>query len=181
MDSKGKPSNLETSKLIVLIDRHLQSELELLGHLDDLNETLKKALEESGTRGLSPAQTNVLDQKVAAIAEMSREAKQKRQKLLGTINLHQPAELPPLSIRQFIETLDEVNSKRLESVRLTILDRLHEAHANLLGNQAVMFYSYEFYKRMVSGLLNSDIDTNQYSMKGQTATVKPGELFRKAI
>ncbi len=181
MNNKGTPTSLETTKLIVLVERHLQSELVLLQHLDELNQALKASLEESGTRGLSPLQTGALEKKVAVIAETSREAKVKRQRLLETINGSRDAELQQLSIRQFINTLDKEDADRLEAMRISILDRLTETHANLIGNQAVMFYSYEFYKNMVAGLLNGDIDANQYSMKGQTVSVKPGDLLRKAI
>ncbi|QEG23381.1 hypothetical protein [Mariniblastus fucicola] len=170
---------VELPKLIVVVERHLRSELELMDKLDQLNQTVKETLEASGSKGLSPSQTDLLDQMAQDLSQTSAGLKARRTNVLLAVNsLHDG--LPTLSIREFIQTLDSASGQRLENLRMKILDRLVEAHATLIGNQAVMFYSFDFYRKMVAGLFNSETDENQYSMTGQASGVKPGNLVRKA-
>ncbi len=180
MDTKNATHGLGMARLIVVVERHLQSELGLLEKLDELNQTLKVTLEAAGSRGLAASQTNQLNLMADNLSQRSEELKCKRQKTLSAINSDRGIDQPQLSIREFVQSLDTNNSTRLEKLRMTILDRLIEVHATLVGNQAVMFYSFDFYRKMVAGLLDSDLDDNQYSMNGQASGVKAGNLYRKA-
>jgi hypothetical protein len=181
MENTKAVDGLALTKLIVLVERHLQFELRLLEQLDELNQMLKVTLEAAGSRGLTAEQTTQLNLTADNLSKQSDDLRGKRQATLAAINANRNASQPRQSIRQFIQTLDKASGSRLETLRGSILDRLVEVHATLLGNQAVMFYSYDFYRKMVAGLLKSDSDETQYSLTGQSAGVKPGNLFRKAV
>ena len=181
MNTNNSATELETARLVVMIERHLQAELGLLNELDNLNQTLKHSLESSGSKGMSPEQSGQLHQLAGQLSAQSDSLKIKRMKTLGAINQNRNDNSTPLSIRLFVQSLKNENDrKRLENLRMAILDRLSDVHAMLVGNQAVMFYSYDFYRKMLAGLLNNDLDRNQYSVTGQTTGVKPGNLFGKA-
>jgi len=181
MDNTATVTGLALPKLIVLVERHLQFELQLMDQLDKLNQLLKVTLEAAGSRGMTTLQTAELNITADNLSKQSNELRAKRQETLTAINLGRSNDQPQLSIRQFIQTLDKANESRLETMRISILDRLTEVHATLIGNQAVMFYSYDFYRKMVAGLLNSESDENQYSLTGQSSGMQPGNLYRKAV
>lgn len=180
MDSSTATDTIRNSKHIVLIERHLQAELQLLQKLDVMNQTLKAYLESSGSNGLALEQTEHLTTLADELSLLSVQQKQRRSKVLDQINAGRDAKLERLSIKQFIATLGRDDFNRLEILRLNLLDQLTEVHAMLAGNQAVMYYSFDFYQRMVSGFLNQSPQENQYSQKGQKSLVKPGNLYGKA-
>ena len=168
-------------KLIVMVERHLQNEFEMLEKLDALNLRLKSTLESSGSLGMSKTQTDELNATAESLARQADELKGRRQTVLSAVNATHGNKQTQITIRQFVQTLDQNTATRLEKLRSAILDRLTRVHSTLVSNQAVMFYSHEFYRKMLFGILNTEVDENQYSRSGQSSNLKPGDLFGKAV
>ena len=87
---------------------------------------------------------------------------------------------PEPSIRKFIQSIGEPTRTRLENARVQLLDRLTDVHASMLGNQAVMFYTYDFNRKLVDGILGNDSKDSRYSVDGNSSGIKPGNLIQKA-
>ena len=173
-------SELQLSRVVVSVERHLQTEVELLSRLESLNQTLADSLTESGSTGLSYEQSKQLSAESDLLMANSKEIRKRRSKVLEMIRQSSDSKQGQLSIRQFIETLSDPTKQRLESIRSALLDRLTDVHASMLGNQAVMFYTYDFNRKLVSGLLGTENDDERYRVDGQSSGIKPGNLIQKA-
>lgn len=172
---------IRNSQVSVKVERHLALELSLLDRLDQLNLSMKAALAETGANGLSIDQAESLSLLSDEIALESNQLKKKRLDLVEVINEGRSPDQSRLSIRLFITTLDSVSGARLEAMRQSILDRVMKVQSTMLGHQAVLFYSFDFYRRMVAGLLRNDQEDVQYRVDGQTQGVKPGKFYRRAV
>ena len=173
-------SPFELSQLSVLVERHLYSELQLLERISEVNRKLTAAWKDNGPVGSQPNDSFNPAIGSPDLDEESGQLRQKRKKVLEAINRSQPEGHMRLSIRRFIRMTEPTTRVRLENIRLSILNKLNEIRATMIGNQAVFYYSFDFYKRMVSGLLQCDLDESQYRADGQSSGVKPGNLYRKA-
>jgi hypothetical protein len=184
MNSNLKPDvipeeELRRSQVAVLLERHLSSEVQLLSQLEELNRTLSDALSGSGASGLTYEQSILLGEASDALMQSAEEIRGNRKKMLAMIGDGFPTDRPA-SIRLFIQTLTEPTRTRLESIRFQLLDRLTDVHASMLGNQAVMFYTYDFNRKMVEGLLGTEKEDGNYGVDGQSAGIKPGNLIQRA-
>lgn len=169
---------LRRSRVSVCIERHLQSELLLLEGLDQLSKSLSTALNESGVTGLSMEQSEKLESISKNLSASADEVRSSRKNMMEMIrdvdNTNEP------SVRKFIETLDEPSRSRLEATRMSLLDRLTDIHASMLGNQAVMFYTHDFNRKLVAGILGTADDEKRYGVDGNSSGIKPGNLIQKA-
>lgn len=171
---------LEQARVAVRVERHLQSEVELLRQLENLNQTLSQALSESGSAGLTNEQSKLLGDVTESLLQGSTEIRKNRTVIHDAIAQVSNSHLDRPSIRQFIQTLPEPSRHRIECLRSSLLDRLTDVHASMLGNQAVMFYTYDFNCKMVDGLLGRENEDGQYGNDGQSAGIKPGNLIQRA-
>lgn len=173
-------NQLEKGRVTVRVERHLQAELELLRQLESLNEVLSQALSESGSAGLTHEQSALLGDVTESLMKGSSEIRKNRSVILDAISQVSNLQTGQSSIRQFIQTLTDPAKQRLERIRSELLDRLTDVHASMLGNQAVMFYTYDFNCKMVDGLLGRENEEGQYGVDGQSAGIKPGNLIQRA-
>ena len=172
-------SNIQISQVSVMLHRHLQAELEQLIQLESIGQAFSKAVEDGGVNGPKLNASQAIASLCEGLEPEAERIRRQRSVILTAINRDRPADLQPLTIRQFIESTDAETKLMLSQLRLQILDRLSKIQASMLGNQAVMFYSHDFNKRMVSGLTGSAVDESQYGNDGQATGIRPGNIIRK--
>lgn len=100
-----------------------------------------------------------------------------RQLLLDRINAE--CESNFTSIKDFVHSLPRSDYVRVDGIRRDILDRSAEAQANLVHNQASLYYTFDFHRRYLAGVLQGDLDGHHYGADGQPNEVNPGNIIGK--
>ena len=100
-----------------------------------------------------------------------------RKALLNRVNAESDSEYT--TIKEIIVCLEPVERRRLNSQRRGILEKSATAQANLVHNQAVLFYTYDFHRKYLAGVLQTDVDSHSYDSGGQSQDVPPGNIYGK--
>lgn len=163
---------------IFLIERHLLHEERLAKLLQKLNKSTEDALSNLGMKGPSEEAVKSLEPLSEEVQSETIKLKKARQDLLERVNQGWGTEHTTLS--QAIRSLDAPEAKDLERQRKLLFDRCVEARSNLIQNQATLFYTFDFHRRYIAGILQSDPEANQYGPDGVQNDLNPGNLYRKS-
>lgn len=165
------------NKLIVLVERHLVLESQLAEALDGMNQAMTDVLSVAGLRG--PTQQDV--QSIAPITDNVRQSAAEmagaRKILLDRINAESQSDFA--SIKAFVVSLPPAMRARLDGTRDKILDHSTKAQASLVQNQASLYYTFDFHRKYLSGVLQGDLEGQSYGADGQTHDVKSGNIIGK--
>jgi hypothetical protein len=71
------------------------------------------------------------------------------------------------SLRELAPHLEGPLRDELNRLRSEIRDKLREAQAITLGNQAVLIYTLDFYHRLMTGIAGEAVATHSYNANGQ--------------
>lgn len=170
-------NNQQNHKLSVLVQRHLALESALAASLDQLNQTTADILSKAGLRGPTQKDMDQLAPMATALQQSASKVREARQLLLTRINLDSDRDFA--SLKEFIRTLPSEQRARMDEQRKAILEKSIHAQANLVHNQAALFYTYDFHRKYLSGILQSDPDEHNYRPDGQQQDVQPGNFFGK--
>ncbi len=164
-------------RLAVLVDRHLQQETRMTRELEELNDAIAVALENAGLRGLNAAELEKLQPARQQLETNAAELARARELLLARIESETGERFD--SIREFVEQLPAAQRQRMDSVRAAVLKRTESAQLKLLQNQAALFYTYDFHRRYVAGVLDFEQDKHGYRRNGLNTDIGPGNLIRQ--
>ncbi|NND96456.1 MAG: hypothetical protein HKN47_03900 [Pirellulaceae bacterium] len=170
-------SRLDEKQQLVLIERHLALESELAEQLNDMNQAAATVLSSAGLKGPTEADLETLKPITERVQASTAKVTRSRTLLLSRVNIESDSELK--TIRQMIGSLPPHDRARLNVVRREILAKSSQAQANLVHNQAVLFYTFDFHRKYLAGVLQSDVDQQNYAADGQTQDVHPGNIFGK--
>ncbi|MCS7467162.1 hypothetical protein NZK35_10960 [Stieleria sp. ICT_E10.1] len=169
--------NQQTEQLGVLVERQLQLESGVADALDALNDEMANLLDNAGIYGPKQSdlqQLSPLLEKLQHCQADSRKSRQILSRYVGAKATEQPdASQPPseaddslTSIKTILATLPAAESERLDANRRRLHDRLVAAQQRLTANQVVIFYSTEFHRRYLLGVLQCDVDEASYQADG---------------
>ena len=171
-------ADIEKRKLIVLILRHFDSEDRLIESMDQLATSSAETLARAGTRGPSKDDLQKLEPLMAELAQVSSTVNASRVTLIGRIN--QVHESDFTRVKHFIRTLDPHERNRLDARRRELVDRAYAAQSRLIQCQATLYYTFDFHRKYLAGVMNEDPQRASYSADGHGSNVNPGNIVRKA-
>ena len=168
----------QNQDLVALIEQHLVKEQELAKLVDDLNESTHKAFSGAGMNAPSEASLERVKPISEEIQNAAIELKASREKLLQSINDASGTSFETLS--EAIESIETSDREALDEARKMLFQLCGEARANLIENQATLFYTFDFHRRYIAGVLNCETNTETYGPDGNTVDANRGNLYRKA-
>jgi hypothetical protein len=91
------------------------------------------------------------------------------------------ADLPgqPTNLSGYMALLPENNAEVVQQLRAEIFDKLDTVRSITLGNQMVLYYSFDFYQRMLRGLTGNDPQPTGYSPNGRRENIETGQVMFK--
>ncbi len=170
--------NQQTERLGVLVERQLQLESGVADALDALNDEMAALLDNSGIYGPKQSDLQQLSPLLERLQHCQADSRKSRQILsrcVGAKATERPQASEPsseaddslTSIRTILATLPTAESDRLDADRRRLHERLIAAQQRLTANQVVIFYSTEFHRRYLLGVLQCDVDEASYQADGQ--------------
>lgn len=162
-------------RFALLIERHLALEAELANDLDTLNLTMQGMLAKRGMQGPAQQEIAALDPITEKIQCSVEEIRRARAVLLERLNLE--SEKPLNTLKESIAALPPADRVRLDAIRRSVLGCTSKARAELLKNQAAIFYTFEFHRRFMAEVLQTDSDRNSYRANGQPYEPAPGNIL----
>ncbi|WP_182870012.1 hypothetical protein [Stieleria mannarensis] len=174
--------NQPTERLGVLVARQLQLESGVVDALDALNDEMSALLDNSGIYGPNPADLAELSPLIETLQSRQTDSRKSRTILQRYVNADaseasDATEQNDASIRTILNALPKPESHRLEADRRRIHDRLSAARQKLTANQVVIFYSTEFHRRYLLGVLQCDVDEGNYKADGQPFKLPPEKII----
>lgn len=143
-------------------------------HLDRMITTSRELQRQLHRR---PAQS--ADDLPGVFAEIERrqlEINSERDRLLARLQ-----ELPgqPSNLTSFTGLLEPVQQEQIRRLRAEIYDKLETIRSITLGSQMVLFYSLDFYQRMIRGLSGNDSTPGGYSPGGRRDSLETGQVMTR--
>ncbi|PAY18237.1 hypothetical protein CKO51_17475 [Rhodopirellula sp. SM50] len=169
--------NQQTERLGVLVERQLQLESGVADALDALNDEMAALLDNSGIYGPKQSDLQQLSPLLERLQHCQADSRKSRQILSRYIGAKPPEQLEAseassetddrlTSIKTILAKLPVAESERLDANRRRLHDRLVAAQQRLTANQVVIFYSTEFHRRYLLGVLQCDVDESSYQADG---------------
>ncbi|MDV6030932.1 MAG: hypothetical protein F9B45_12690 [Phycisphaera sp. RhM] len=172
--------NQQTERLGVLVERQLQLESGVADALDALNDEMAALLDNSGIYGPKQSDLQQLSPLLERLQHCQADSRKSRQILSRYVGVKaseqleatQPSEASSetddslTSIKTILARLPVAESERLDANRRRLHDRLVAAQQRLTANQVVIFYSTEFHRRYLLGVLQCDVDEASYQADG---------------
>ena len=171
-------------RLGVLIERQLQVELGVAEALDAVNAGMSALLDEAGIYGPKPTDLKNLVPLLETLQRRTAESRTSRQTLFGQLQKVPDSSACDSSdsqgeatLKSALDALSAAESTRLEAARQRIRDRILAAQQKLTANQVVIFYSTEFHRRYLLGVLQCDVDEANYQADGQAFRLTPEKII----
>ena len=171
--------SLTDTQLVVLVERHLAHESSLTVSLAAVNEASAKVFEDGGLRGPSTSDLERLQPMMDELQKSASRVAESRQTTLSHINRTLQTNFTQL--KQYIRTLPRDERTRLDRARRQTLAQSESAQASLIHNQAVLFYTFDYHRKYLAGVLQCDVQPQNYGADGQSKNVSPGDLHPKEL
>lgn len=174
----------ETESVATLVQQHLDLEAEIVHTLEAINEGMSSILRDAGIYGPSADQLESLAPLLEQLQEQSDESKRSRRVLYGKVRRHEDSEdlesagpesggLESLKLSDLLPDAPEEVRARKDA----LAKRLTDAGQQLTANQVVLFYSMEFHRRYLLGVLECDREESNYQADGQAFKLPPEKIF----
>ncbi len=172
-----KPKN---ESLNSLVQRQLDLDSGVVDALEQLNNGMAALLDQSGIYGptiqdiesLSPLMENL--KRCYTNSGNSRDSLLKR---AGDSAEPDPDDESQATLRSVIDTLPVSQARVLHSRRQSIHSRMRLAEQQMTANQVVIFYSTEFHRRYLLGVLQCDVNETNYKADGQAFKLPPEKII----
>ena len=168
----------EIGRYAILVQRHLEMETRLADALDEMNQASAKIFVDAGVRGPTQQDLVALEPMMTDLQKLAKSVADARRQLLLRINREQKTEFT--QIKHFIRGLPEPHRSRLNAARRSLLKRSSAAQSRLIHNQAVLFYTFDFHRKYLAGVLQTDHESSSYGADGQSSTANRGNLLGKS-
>lgn len=183
--TKSQPDETkQIDRLGLLAQRHLDLESAIVEALDDLNSQMSALLTGAGVYGPRPSDMERLEPLVNVLQQRFASSKKSRLALAKQFGLAEnetaSAEDSDAELRFILGTMPPRQSAALNEKREQVHNRLVNARQELTANQAVIFYSMEFHRRYLLGVLQCDTDESNYQADGQAFKLPPEKLFGRS-
>lgn len=150
----------------------------MLEQLTQLCDTFSSVVATSTATTPEPLDLKPAQELLADFIAQSKSVLETRKKTLAAINFNRPDD--PLSIRQFIRQAPEPLRTQLERKRDKIIERLYAIRSQVASDSAVVFYSFDFYRRIVNGLVNCIAEEQGYDQAGKSTPNPVNKFYQRA-
>lgn len=170
-----------TDTLDDLFRRHLELESATVDALESLNNRMASVLRDAGIAGPTLEALESLKPLVDTLQHRYRETSDSRRELTRRDELRSTLDASEgskdLRLKYLMARLPAANFAELNAERKRVNKQLAEAQQKLTANQVSLFYSMEFHRRYLMGVLNCEQDDPSYQADGQATKVAPEKLF----
>ena len=170
---------MERNKVLVVVNRQLDAEAQLLNHLEKVCACFTANALEAVSDSTKQPPFQLLESFLEEFKSDITKQLKLRQETLAMIDDVEP-DSKRSSIRQFIQRSDEPWRSELENKRVSIINRIYELKVQLAGDSAAVFYSYDFYRRIINALMGSSVQETEYSNDGKSMNQNSGIFCEKA-
>lgn len=161
------------------IERQLAQEEQVVQALESLNEQLSVLLTGSGINGPSESDLLGLDPMIKRVQACAKQTGLSRNALLQDFDpsWNESKSTPPNRIRGLIQAAPLDQQTALHAKRDELQRRMIEAQQQLFANQVVVFYSTEFHRSFLLGVLQCEPNDSQYGRQGQPFKLGPERVI----
>ena len=171
--------SIDKHKVIILVGRQLDAEFQMLDRLDKICACFTANALESVSDNFSPPPIRVLEGLLSEFTVEATKTVACRASILELIGQFQNG-YQDVSVRRFIQHCREPWRSQLEEKRIAILERINELKIQLAGDSAAVFYSYDFYRRIVNSLIGSAVQETEYCQDGKPVEKNTGKIYERA-
>lgn len=158
-----------------LVERHFALEARLVASIDELNDAAALMIGRSGFQGATEDDLRELKPLSEAVQLTAQKVGQARKNLMSRVNRSCGGSFT--SLKEYIRTLEPECRDRLNQIRTKILSETSRTQAVLLKNQAVLYYTYDFHRKYLHGVVQCDGDQPNYRADGQAKTPKRSNVY----
>ena len=169
---------MNQEKICVCVQRHLQLEMQMLDQMEILCNGFSKIVDEISSNPVAEPALSGSNQQLLVLARTVEGVVGSRQKTLSLINRNSTN--TKLTIRQFIDSTPPGFRDQLRSLRKSLVSRMKELQSRFVADSAVAFYSFDFYRRMINGLINCIEEEKHYTASGKPISQESGQLLKRA-
>ncbi|MCC9602949.1 hypothetical protein LOC67_20560 [Stieleria sp. JC731] len=169
---------LQTENYDALLESHLELEERIADTLETLNEAMASMIDGTGVHGPSTDGLDRVAPLIEQLKERSELSRQSREQLLdGLADEVVGEQKRKIGLRQLIRHASETKAAQLDERRKVVSDRIVEARHSLTATQAVIFYSMDFHRRYLMGVLQCGDDQQGYQADGQSMKLPTEKIF----
>ena len=168
----------ETENLGTIVEHHLDLEAKIVETLEAINDGMTAILQDAGLYGPPADALESLAPLLERLQNQSAESQQSRRMLYAkvrSLKAGDSGDRPALATA--LKTILADAPHDLQQKKRAITRRLSDASQQLTANQVVLFYSMEFHRRYLLGVLECDQEESNYQADGQTFKLPPEKLF----
>lgn len=169
----------ERNKQVVRVLRQLDAESKMLDNLHSLCNEFTELVAPERMNSREPLDLKPAQDRLAQFVASADPVVKKRAEIMHAINAGR-AENDKLSVRSFIQTSPEPVRSEMESRRVRLVDKMHEIKTQVAGDTAVVYYSFDYYRRIVNALVNCVAEEQNYDKAGKSAQPNSGKIIERA-
>jgi flagellar biosynthesis/type III secretory pathway chaperone len=169
MSNPDQARHAAAAALVEQVNHHLANESRHLDDMLDCSRELQRQLRRQ------PGQS------ADDLARLFREIEQRQlaiNEARGAV-LAVLASLPgaPTNLSGFLALVPEEPAAAVRQLRSEIFEKLDRVRSITLGNQMVLYYSYDFYQRLLRGLSGNEPHTSGYGPAGRRESLETGKVM----
>ncbi|OYP35230.1 hypothetical protein [Rhodopirellula sp. MGV] len=169
---------LHTDSYDAMLESHLELEERLAETLEALNATMASMLEGKGIHGPTSDGLERVAPLLEQLKDRSEQSRLSRQQLLKSVSDELSDASPQnVGMRQLIQRASEDKTEQFDKRRKAVSDRLEHARHSLTATQAVIYYSMDFHRRYLMGILECTDDQSSYQATGQSVKLPTEKIF----
>lgn len=184
----------QNERLSAILERQLKLESRIADALETLNDEMAALLNNAGIYGPKNDDLVGLSSHVETLQRRYEESRKAREEITNLTSSperamedpqavnrdHQAVRenpVEPATLKTLLRTLPSRDSARLDAARQQVHNRLRDAQQKLTANQVVIFYSTEFHRRYLLGVLQCDTEEANYQADGQSFKLSPEKII----
>ncbi|MEM9410769.1 MAG: hypothetical protein AAGA30_06620 [Planctomycetota bacterium] len=160
----------------VRVKRQLEKESAVLAALQEVCDAFSKIVVDSTSKSPEPVNLGALQESMNKLTVLATDVQKSRQAVMELIREGNPE----MTIRQFIQQAPSPFRETLEETRRDLIGRVYEAKSQMAGDSSVVFYSFDFYRRIINGFVDRIEEEQNYDQNGKPATTGSGKLIQRA-
>ena len=169
----------DRNKQVIRVLRQLDAEAKMLDGLQVLCNEFTEMVAPKKMNSREPLDLQPAQDRLAKFVATAEPVVKKRTEIMRAINAGRP-ENDQLSVRTFIQSSPQPIRSELENRRVNLVNKMHEIKTQIAGDTAVVYYSFDYYRRIVNALVNCVSEEQNYDQAGKAAQPNSGKLIERS-
>lgn len=167
------------NKQVVRVLRQLDAETKMLESLQQLCNEFTEMVAPEQMNMREPLDLRPAQARLAKFVASAEPVVKKRAEVMQLINAGRPKD-DQLTVRRFIQSSPQPIRSELETRRTKLVNKMHDIKTQISGDTAVVYYSFDYYRRIVNALVNCVTEEQNYDQAGKAAQPNSGKLIERA-